>query len=337
MLPETRKNSNTEDGCTEESESWRQAKRRTRQLSLVELLTADAPGETVPRKTAEGKILEEKAAEEKVEEDEVQEKQVEGAEVAGQAVGKSDVRDKEGGEVEDERRSEVYEDPRMIPLKSLPTSRRPRERLLEHGAGSLTDEELLAVLLRTGRPGQSAVAMAGELLREHGGVGGLLWSDLRRMRRHGLGPAKAATVLASLELGRRLAKATLKNENLMDRPESVARYLYVRYGRMDQEVMGALFVDMRNHLVGEHETFRGTLTRAAVEPRAIIREGLLSGAAGMLLFHTHPSGDPGPSPEDLSFTRRMAEAGELMGIRLVDHVIVGDQGTWVSLKQRGAW
>ena len=224
-----------------------------------------------------------------------------------------------------------------LPIQALPKSQRPRERMFESGEGALSDEELVGVLLRTGKPGQSAVAMASELIREHGGLGGLLWTDLRRMRRYGLGPAKAASVMAAVELGRRLAKAGLSQDNLMDRPEAVARYLYLRYGKVDQEVMGALFVDMRNHLAGEAEIFRGTLTRAAVEPRAILREALLSGAAGLLLFHTHPSGDPTPSPEDLDFTFRMAQACELMGVRLMDHVIVGDHGTWVSLKQRGAW
>ncbi len=223
------------------------------------------------------------------------------------------------------------------PINKRPKSQRPRERMLTYGEGALSDEELVAILLRSGKPGQSAIAMAAELIQEHGGVGGLLWTDLRRMRRYGLGPAKAASIMAAVELGRRLAKAGLSKDNLLDRPESVARYLYLRYGRVDQEVMGALFVDMRNHLTGESEIFRGTLTRAAVEPRAILREALLSGAAGLLLFHTHPSGDPSPSQEDLDFTFRMAQACELMGVRLMDHLIVGDHGSWVSLKQRGAW
>ncbi len=224
-----------------------------------------------------------------------------------------------------------------LPITSRPKSQRPRERMLKLGEGALADEELVAVLLRTGKPGQSAIAMAAELIHEHGGIGGLLWTDIRRMRRYGLGPAKAASIMAAVELSRRLTRASLSHQSVMDRPESVARYLYLRYGKFDQEVMGALFVDMRNHLIDESEIFRGTLTRAAVEPRAILREALLVGAAGLLLFHTHPSGDPGPSQEDLDFTFRMAQACELMGVRLMDHLIVGNHGSWVSLKQRGAW
>jgi len=102
-------------------------------------------------------------------------------------------------------------------------------------------------------------------------------------------------------------------------------------------VMGALFLDTKNRLLGEREIFRGTLSRVSVEPRPVLKQGLLFDAAGVLLFHTHPSGDPSPSAEDLLFTRRMAQAGDLMGMRLVDHLVVGGTGRWVSLKQRRAW
>jgi DNA repair protein RadC len=101
--------------------------------------------------------------------------------------------------------------------------------------------------------------------------------------------------------------------------------------------MGALYLDTRNRLLGEDETYRGTLNRAAVEPRALLRRGLELAAAGLLLFHTHPSGDPSPSAEDLAFTRRLAEAGDIVGIRLVDHLVLGAGGAWVSLRQRGGW
>ena len=104
-----------------------------------------------------------------------------------------------------------------------------------------------------------------------------------------------------------------------------------------QEVMGALYLDTRNRLLAEREIFRGTLNRAAVEPRPILRQGLALSAAGVILYHTHPSGDPAPSAEDLAFTRRIAEAGEVVGVRLVDHLIICPGERWVSLRQRGAW
>lgn len=102
-------------------------------------------------------------------------------------------------------------------------------------------------------------------------------------------------------------------------------------------MMGALYTNTRNRLIAEQEIFRGTLDRAAVEPRAVLKAGLLQDAAGFILFHTHPSGDPSPSVEDLAFTRRMAESGELIGVRLVDHLIVATGGRWLSLRQRGGW
>ncbi len=218
----------------------------------------------------------------------------------------------------------------------LPETERPRERLLAYGSHALSDAELLAILLRSGRPGSSAVQVAVELLNEANGLAGIPAMTQHALRRYYLGPAKMATLFAALELGCRFARQQLLEREPMTRPAEVVRYLTLRYAVRDQEVVGALFLDGRNRLMADRELFRGTLTRAAVEPREILKESLLRGAAGMLLFHTHPSGDPSPSTEDLLFTRRLAEAGELVGVRLVDHLIVGSGGRWVSLHERGA-
>lgn len=224
-------------------------------------------------------------------------------------------------------------------IRDLPQGERPRERLLEHGGRSLSDSELLAVLLRTGRRGVSALQLALDLLRENGGLAGLLTATPHSLRRNGIGPAKAAALLAAVEIGRRLAKEQLMDREPLSRPVDVARYLALRYHTCDQEVMGALFLDARSRLLGEREIFRGTMSRISVEPREILRECLQRGASSVYLFHTHPSGDPSPSSEDILFTRRMAEAAEIVGLRLVDHVVLGSQGRWVSLKERakGAW
>ncbi len=222
-------------------------------------------------------------------------------------------------------------------LLSRPREERPRERLLARGAVSLSDCELLAVLLRTGRPGLSVLQMSEELLTEAGGMAGLVAMTATRLRRPGLGGSKMATLLAAVELGRRLAYTRLVDRELLDRPEAVAGYLIMRYGGRDQEIMGALFLDVRNRLLGESEIFRGTLSRAAVEPRAIMKEALLRSASAFILFHNHPSGDPSPSVQDLRFTRRLSEAGDILGIRLIDHLILGSTGSWVSLRRRGAW
>lgn len=224
----------------------------------------------------------------------------------------------------------------MSLLKQLPENERPRERLLRSGSHALTDAELLAVLLRTGRRGQSALEMAEELLVQRGGLTGLLASTRDSIQRPGLRQAKLSTLLAALELGRRLARARMAQRDLLDHPAAVASYLNLRYGSVDQEVMGALFLDIRNHLISDRELFRGTLSRALVEPRAILKEALLCSASGFILFHTHPSGNPAPSAEDLDFTERLADAAKLLGVRLLDHMILGHYGAWVSLKRRGA-
>ncbi len=222
-------------------------------------------------------------------------------------------------------------------VRDLPLDERPRERLLRNGSSGLSDTELVAILLRTGRPGLSVLDLAREVLRGSGGLGGLLGSSSQELRRMGVGPAKAASLLATVELARRMARAELPERDLLTHPEAVATFLALRYGLQGQEVMGALFLDTRNRLIQDNEIFRGTLNRAAVEPRAILKQGLLRNAAGFVLFHTHPSGDPSPSAEDLAFTRRMANAGEVVGLRLVDHLIVAGGGRWVSLKKRGGW
>jgi len=221
-------------------------------------------------------------------------------------------------------------------VRDLPLEERPRERLLRRGAKSLSDSELVAILLRTGRRGASALEAGRELLSSCGGLPGLASSDLRAVDQRGLGPAKMATLLAAVEIGLRVARAELPIRAPLSEPDAVARYLSLRYGRPDQEIMGALFLDSRHRLLGESEHFRGTLSRASVEPRPILKEGLLQGAAALLLFHTHPSGDPSPSAEDLAFTRRMSKAGEVIGIRLLDHLILGSGSRWLSLRQRGA-
>ncbi len=222
-------------------------------------------------------------------------------------------------------------------IHELPLDDRPRERLLEHGSHSLSDAELVAVLLRTGRPGASAVELGRELLRLTGGLAGLRGLRDGGATCPGLGRAKLASVLAAVEIGRRLARLELPQKVSLARPREVADYLVMRYCSIPQEVMGALFLDLRNQLIGEREVFRGTLNRAAVEPRAVLKEAILRDASALLLFHTHPSGDPSPSGEDYLFTRRMAEAAETVGLRLVDHLILGGFGRWVSLRERRPW
>ncbi|HVR95077.1 MAG TPA: DNA repair protein RadC [Thermoanaerobaculia bacterium] len=227
--------------------------------------------------------------------------------------------------------------PVELMIRELPEGERPRERLLEQGSGALSDAELIAVMLRTGRVGVSAIQMALELLRESGGLSGLLGATPLMLRRSGLGPAKAASLLAAIEIGRRLAREQILDREPMARPAEVARYLSLRYRLRDQEVMGAIFLDTRKRFLSDKEIYRGTINQAVVEPREVLKECLLRGATGLVLFHTHPSGDPSPSADDIEFTRRLAQAANVIGVLLVDHLILASSGRWVSLKERGIW
>ena len=217
------------------------------------------------------------------------------------------------------------------------TDESPRSRLLEHGSAVLSDAELLAVLFQTKGNG-SVLKISRTLLESAQGLSGFAgrsapaWVALA-----GIGPARSAALLATVELARRIARSGIDDRAPMDQPAAIARFLALRYVVPDQEVIGALFLDSRHRLIAEQEIFRGTLNRAVAEPRTILKQALLLNAPAVVLFHTHPSGDPTPSPEDLAFTRRLVKAGDVVGVELLDHFILGGPTTWVSLRERGAW
>jgi DNA repair protein RadC len=217
------------------------------------------------------------------------------------------------------------------PLKPRRASKRRAK-----GAEALSDAELLAALIAEEGEGE-ANDLAETLLLRWGDLFTLPGTTREMLRHEGVDDRQATRLLAAAELGRRLAEGEVQERKPLTRPEEVARYLTLRYGRRDQEIMGALFLDVRHGLLSESEAYRGTLHRAAVEPREILKECLIRGAAGVVLFHTHPSGDPTPSSEDVLFSRRMALAAEIVGVELVDHLVLGNAGRYVSLRRRGAW
>jgi DNA repair protein RadC len=215
----------------------------------------------------------------------------------------------------------------------LPPEERPRERLARHGAGALSNRELLALVVGTGARRSSALSVAEDLLI--GGLRGLAGRSLPELERErGLGRAKATRVLAALELGARLASEGRGAAPSFRTAETTARYLLPRYGVRPVETFGLLALDVRHRLKREAVVSVGCLTSSLVHPREVFQEAVVSRAAALVLFHNHPSGDPEPSGEDVSLTRRLVSAGTLMGIEVLDHLILG-AGRFVSLKQRG--
>lgn len=208
------------------------------------------------------------------------------------------------------------------------------QRLWGRGLQALSDPELVSLLLRTGAAGRSALESAQEMLGEQGLAGLLQLDKTNLVRQRGVGEVRAASVLAAVELGRRLARLRMPLRRLLDNPQPVADYLWLRYHQCDQEIVGALYLDGHKRLIGEREHYRGGIGRATVEPRAILKAAMLNNAAAFILFHTHPSGDPAPSAEDLAFTRQLSHAGEELGISLLDHLILGTGGRFVSLRGR---
>lgn len=211
----------------------------------------------------------------------------------------------------------------------------PLDRLFELGPETLTDAELVSLLLRNGGPGQTALDQARSLLGNLRGIQGLRALAQKEVVLSGLGRIKTSKLLSAVEIGRRLARKKIARRQLLRCPAKVASYVQARYALPDQEVLGALYVDTSNRLISDTELFRGTLDRAAVEPRAILRQALDLCAAGVILFHNHPSGDPTPSREDIRFTRRMVKAAGLLGVSFHDHLVVGNTGQWVSLRRWG--
>jgi DNA repair protein RadC len=219
-------------------------------------------------------------------------------------------------------------------LGDLPAEERPRERLARCGAAALSSRELVALVLGTGSARRSVLDVADDLIG--GGLRELAGRPLPELeRQHGLGKAKAARLLAALELGARTASESGLGERPCFRaPEDSARFLLPRYAARPVEVFGMLAVDVRHRLKRETIVSIGSLSGSVVHPREVFGEAIAARAAAVILFHNHPSGDPEPSEEDLALTRRLVAGGALLGIEVLDHLILG-AGRFVSLKSRG--
>jgi DNA repair protein RadC len=219
-------------------------------------------------------------------------------------------------------------------ISDWPEGERPRERLLSKGPGSLSDAELVAVLLRTGMRGKSAVELARDILAEFGGLGSLLAAGTALTQVKGLGAAKTAQFIATLELARRAMDERLKERAALTSPTAVRDYLRLTLAALEHEVFVCIWVDAQHRVIGVDEPFRGTLTQTSVYPREIVKAALAANAAAVIFAHNHPSGVAQPSRADELLTRSLKEALALVDVRVLDHfVVAGNQA--LSFAERG--
>ncbi len=222
-----------------------------------------------------------------------------------------------------------------IMIRDLPFEERPREKLMTLGAGSLSNAELLAILIRAGTRQESALQVATRLLSKSGGLRNLpnlTLEDLEENR--GIGPAKAVMVKAALELGSRLATTPRSEGDSITTPGQAAGLFMEELRYKKKEYFKILLLNTKNHVIAKEEISVGSLSASIVHPREIFNIPLRKSAASVILFHNHPSGDPSPSQEDLAVTRRLVDAGNLLGITVRDHIIIGD-GCFFSFREKG--
>jgi len=222
-------------------------------------------------------------------------------------------------------------------MKDLGEDERPRERLVRLGPGALSNAELVAILLRTGSHGTNALDVAHRVLalgRDDGPLRHLATAPLEELTRvPGVGPAKAVQLKAAVELGRRITAEAAARESVRS-PRDVSALVMEEMRHLDREQFRIVLLDTKNHVLGVRTVSVGSLSSSIVHPREIFKEAITRSSAAIILVHNHPSGDPTPSREDVEVTRRLVEAGRLLGIEVLDHVVVGDN-RFVSFKEKG--
>lgn len=219
-------------------------------------------------------------------------------------------------------------------IRHWPITERPREKLLAQGSDTLSEAELLAVLLGSGARGRDAVALGRELLLQAGGLAALLDRQDEELSIPGLGPAKRARLAAALELARRSLSEQLKARPSLGSPSESGEYLKARLRHLPYEVFACLYLDSRHRVLACEELFRGTLDGASVHPREVVRACIKHNAAAVIFAHNHPSGVADPSPADEAITRELSQALKLIEVRVLDHLVIG-QGEPVSMLDRG--
>lgn len=220
-------------------------------------------------------------------------------------------------------------------IRDLPPSERPRERLRERGAAALSSAELLAIILRTGTPSENVLALAGRALARFGGLTGLARASFGELcSERGMGEAKTAQVKAALELGRRLLSTQPQERATVQSPQDAANLVMADMGLLDQEHLRVLLLNTKNQVLAMPEVYKGNVNSTLVRAGELFREAVREGCPALIVVHNHPSGDPTPSRDDVEMTRQMVEAGQLLGIDVLDHIVIGRQ-SYVSLRERG--
>ncbi len=236
--------------------------------------------------------------------------------------------------------ADQYVHPRLdyhATVRELPSNERPRERLEHFGPQALSLAELLAIILRTGTRGDNALELANKLLSKYGGLPGLVRADFRELcAEYGMGEAKSAQVKAALEIGRRLALVQVDTRYKISTPAEAANLVMLEMAYLDSEQMRILVLDSRGQLVEKVSLYQGTANSSVLRAAEVFRPAILRNCPALILCHNHPSGDPTPSPEDIKATRQLVEAGRILDIELVDHIVIGHQ-RFVSLKEHLKW
>lgn len=220
-------------------------------------------------------------------------------------------------------------------IKEMPIEERPREKLISYGESRLSNSDLIAILLGSGIKGRTALELAADLLYQTGGINHLSDRSINELLLvKGIGTSKAARLVAAFEIGRRAVDFSPGDKVKFNSPDQVADYLRPRLSSLKQEVFLAVMLDVKSQVIKIEEISRGSLSRSIVHPREVFKAAVKASAAGIIVGHNHPSGNPNPSSEDIQVTKKLIEAGEIMGINLLDHVIIGEN-KYLSLREEG--
>jgi DNA repair protein RadC len=228
----------------------------------------------------------------------------------------------------------VQREPYHVPMREWPASEQPREKLTQLGAEHLSTAELLAILLRVGVKGQDVLSLSNELLVTFGGLVGLSRAPLSVLAQvKGIGVAKAVSIQAALELGRRLLLADAGERVQIRSPQDVASMLQIQMGLLEQEHLRVVLLNTKNRVVAIKDVYQGSLNTSVIRVAEVFREAVKENCAAIIVVHNHPSGDPTPSPEDVRVTRELVSAGRLLDIDVLDHLVIG-RNCYVSLREK---